>query len=79
MAKKYKHICRTDQNTSECTQTNYRKDLMSAKKNNIRAIIVEFSPSRYEVDKTGDVSTKKLQNHSVGCQITSEIQLQQFL
>ena len=54
MAKNYRHSQRTDQNT---TQTNYRKCLMSKKKNNL-AFLADFNPSRYEVNKNGQNPTR---------------------
>ena len=55
MAKKYRHISKTDQNTH---QTDYRKDLISSKKSKIGAILVDFSPSRYERDERRQTPTK---------------------
>ena len=48
MAKNYEQFLTTDQNTP---QTKHRKNLMSSKKNNNRAIHANFSSCRYQVDE----------------------------
>ena len=55
MAKKYKLFQRTDQNTP---QTKHRKNLMTSKKNNNRAILADFSPYRFEVSERSHFPTK---------------------
>ena len=56
MAKKHRHIEKTDQNTS---QTDCRKYLISSKKKNAWAIVACFSPYRYGNDETGAYSIKE--------------------
>ena len=77
MAKKYRHIERIDQNTP---QTDYRKYLVSSKKNNNWAILGYFSPSMQIWKRQNEAysNTKKLKKQSILSQIRFWIQLQTF-
>ena len=51
---------------------------MSSKENNKWAILANFSPCKYEVDRTRHIPSKRLQNQSIRGQISIGIQLRIF-
>ena len=66
VARKYKHIQRTDQ---KIRQTNYGKDLMSPKETKVPGFFAKISSGGYEVNEKGHFPTKKPRNKSICDQI----------